>query len=172
MKEQLSALMDGEMDGPGTDAFVKRVPTDAALMQDWALYHLIGESLRQERVYSIDVSEAVSRRLGDEPTVLAPRRPRTSRLQVYAMSAAASVAAVAMVAWVMLQGQVPAVAPMAQAPATGVAVAPVPPLVVPVSATMNDYLRAHQEYSPSTQMLGVAPYIRTVSGESGRDPRR
>jgi sigma-E factor negative regulatory protein RseA len=82
------------------------------------------------------------------------------------------VAAVAMVAWVMLQGQVPAVAPMAQAPATGVAVAPVPPLVAPVSATMNDYLRAHQEYSPSTQMLGVAPYIRTVSGESGRDPRR
>lgn len=171
MKEQLSALMDGELEGPGTEAFVRRIPTDPGLMRDWAVYHLIGESLRQERFYAIDVTPEVGRRLTDEPTVLAPRRPRPSRLQVYAASAAASVAAVAMVSWVMLQGQAPGSAPVAQGPAN-VAAVPVGPQVVPVSATMNDYLRAHQEYSPSTQMLGVAPYIRTVSGESGRDLRR
>jgi|GEM_PF-106618 len=30
-------------------------------------------------------------------------------------------------------------------------------------AGMNDYLLAHQEFSPSTAMQGVAPYVRTVA---------
>jgi hypothetical protein len=29
---------------------------------------------------------------------------------------------------------------------------------------MSEYLIAHQEYSPSTAIQGLAPYIRTVSG--------
>jgi sigma-E factor negative regulatory protein RseA len=36
---------------------------------------------------------------------------------------------------------------------------------------MNEYLIAHQEYSPSTAIQGLAPYIRTVSSaqpEAGR----
>jgi sigma-E factor negative regulatory protein RseA len=37
----------------------------------------------------------------------------------------------------------------------------------PVSAAnqarVNEYLMAHQEYSPSTTLQGVAPYVRTVS---------
>ena len=28
---------------------------------------------------------------------------------------------------------------------------------------MNEYLMAHQEFSPSTALQGVAPYIRSVS---------
>ncbi|MFZ5556767.1 MAG: sigma-E factor negative regulatory protein [Pseudomonadota bacterium] len=167
MTEQLSALMDGELDSAEAEGLIKRLPADAALVHEWALYHVIGESLRQERVYPINVVSTVGRRLGDEPTVLAPPRRRTQRYQVYALSAAASVVAVAMVAWIMLQGQAPSTAlPMAQAPGAAAA------LVMPVSATMNDYLRAHQEYSPSTQILGVAPYVRTVSGEPDRDLRR
>jgi hypothetical protein len=29
---------------------------------------------------------------------------------------------------------------------------------------MNEYLIAHQEFSPSTEIQGLAPYIRSVSG--------
>jgi sigma-E factor negative regulatory protein RseA len=165
--EKVSALMDGELEDSEADGLIKRLSPDAGPGAAWSLYHLIGESLRRERIYAIDVVASVSERLSGEPTVLAPPRRRSQRLQVVALSAAASVVAVAMVAWVMLQGQAPSTAvPMAQAP-----VSP-PALVVPVSANMNDYLRAHQEYSPSTQILGVAPYIRTVSGVPGRDAQQ
>ncbi|HSO05993.1 MAG TPA: sigma-E factor negative regulatory protein [Pelomicrobium sp.] len=173
MNERLSALADGELEDFEAQALMKRMPSDADLMRDWAIYHVIGEALRQERTYRIDIVGVVGRRLAEEPTVLAPRPVRRKRLQVYALSAAASAAAVAMVAWVMLQGQPPAtMAPMAQGPAAVVAGSAGIPVATPVNAAMDDYLRAHQEYSPSTQILGVAPYIRTVSGESGRDPRR
>lgn len=169
MTEQLSALADGELEGAQAQGLIRRTEAEADLLRQWGLYHLIGEALRQERVYPVDVVGAVQRRLAEEPTVLAPRPVRRKRVQVYALSAAASAAAVAMVAWVMLQAQPPAsTAPLAQAPSPGLA-ATAAPAVVPVSATMNDYLRAHQEYSPSTQILGVAPYIRTVSGEPARD---
>jgi sigma-E factor negative regulatory protein RseA len=30
------------------------------------------------------------------------------------------------------------------------------------AGVMNDYLTAHQEFSPSTAMHGVASYVRTV----------
>ncbi len=173
MKEELSALADGELEDFEAQGLVKRIASDSGLARDWGTYHVIGEALRQERTYRIDIVDAVSRRLAEEPTVLAPRPVRRKRVQVYALSAAASAAAVAMVAWVMLQGQAPApVAPLAQSPAPVVVGAAAVPVATPVNAAMDDYLRAHQEYSPSTQILGVAPYIRTVSGESARDPRR
>lgn len=173
MKEELSALADGELEDIEAQGLLKRIGSDPGLARDWGIYHLIGEALRQERTYRVDIVGAVSRRLAEEPTVLAPRPVRRKRVQVYALSAAASAAAVAMVAWVMLQGQPPApVAPLAQSPAPVVVGSGLVPLAMPVNAAMGDYLRAHQEYSPSTQILGVAPYIRTVSGESARDPRR
>jgi len=34
---------------------------------------------------------------------------------------------------------------------------------LPVNETVNDYLLAHQEFSPSTDMRGAASYIRTVA---------
>jgi sigma-E factor negative regulatory protein RseA len=32
-----------------------------------------------------------------------------------------------------------------------------------VANDVDDYLLAHQEFSPSTMMQGMAPYVRTVS---------
>jgi len=34
---------------------------------------------------------------------------------------------------------------------------------VPSEGRMNEYLIAHQEFSPSTEIQGLAPYIRGVS---------
>ncbi len=57
-----------------------------------------------------------------------------------------------------------AVLPVTQAPATDLAQVP------PPDAT-NDYLLAHQGYSPRNSLQGVAPYVRTVSSDA-RGTRR
>jgi sigma-E factor negative regulatory protein RseA len=36
-------------------------------------------------------------------------------------------------------------------------------MAVPATGRISEYLIAHQEFSPSTSIQGVAPYIRTVS---------
>jgi len=36
----------------------------------------------------------------------------------------------------------------------------------PANGAVNDYLLAHQQFSPSTAMQGVASYVRTVSGQN------
>jgi len=93
-----------------------------------------------------------------------PQRPRWQFL-----SAAASVAAVALVGWVAFgpQEEVAQVAQVAPIPVQAVpAVAQVPP---PASA--NDYLYAHQGLSPRNSLQGVAPYVRMVSSEAGVQKR-
>jgi hypothetical protein len=83
------------------------------------------------------------------------------------LSAAASLAAVALVGWMAL-------APQPQTtPAPTVAQAPPepPPIIVPLPSTANDYLLAHQGFSPRIYLQGVAPYARTVS-EQAVEPRR
>jgi sigma-E factor negative regulatory protein RseA len=48
---------------------------------------------------------------------------------------------------------------------------PVPrPPVLSNRGAVNDYLTAHQEFSPSTAMQGLAPYVRTVSADES-NPR-
>ena len=40
------------------------------------------------------------------------------------------------------------------------------PVRVPLPSATDDYLLAHQGYSPRLTLQGVAPYIRTVSDEA------
>ncbi|MBI2318303.1 MAG: anti-sigma 24 factor, partial [Betaproteobacteria bacterium] len=104
----------------------------------------------------------------DEPTVLAPP-PRRSGRSVQragwlAMSLAAGAAAIALVVWMALpQGgtQQPPIA------AAGPASAP-QPQPAPVATEVEDYLLAHQRFSPSGAMQGVASYVRTVADEARR----
>jgi hypothetical protein len=45
---------------------------------------------------------------------------------------------------------------------------PEPPLVaVPLAQGVGDYLLAHQRFSPSLAIGGIAPYIRSVTEENG-----
>jgi hypothetical protein len=48
-------------------------------------------------------------------------------------------------------------------PAPAQATVALPPAVVPAAQGVNDYLLAHQRFSPSSVMGGMAPYVRTVS---------
>jgi sigma-E factor negative regulatory protein RseA len=172
MRESLSALIDGELSGGEFRGQLGRLRTDIQLRDAWDTYHLIGDALRGH--VSEEIASHVFARLRDEPTVLVPRRPAASlrRVTWYAMSAAASVAAVALVVWTAspLWHAEPQVA---TAPAetggdavSAVAIATDPKLAV-TSAEVENYLLAHQPYSHTSAMQGIAPYVRTVADESG-----
>jgi hypothetical protein len=45
------------------------------------------------------------------------------------------------------------------------------PNIVPLPTTANDYLLAHQGFSPRISLQGMAPYVRTVA-EQAVEPRR
>lgn len=165
--EHISALMDGELNESQMTQNLARLKEDPDLLDSWDTFHLIGDVLRGERVLSGVSRQSVSEKLASEPTVLAPRRRAPKKMMTYALSAAASLSAVAVVGWLAFFNN-----PLA--PPSEIATAPPnpPPLAtpspqlasVPSDGTMNEYLIAHQEYSPSTTIQGLAPYIRTVSG--------
>jgi sigma-E factor negative regulatory protein RseA len=164
--DKISQWMDGELSGHETREILGRVKQDPELNHCWGLFHLIGDVMRGERALSREFEQRVAARLASEPTVLAPRQRFASRFTTYALSAAASVSAVALVAWLALFNNPLAPQPeLAQVPTTpSPAAVPSEQLAsVPSDGKMNEYLLAHQEFSPSTEIQGLAPYIRGVS---------
>lgn len=166
--EQISALMDGELDEREAGREVVRLKAEEALRERWDEFHLISDALHGEPLLSSRFNATFSRRLAEEPTVLAPRRrtPRARRMTTYAMSAAASVSAAALVAWVALGPTAPVADQLAKGPEANVEESAGPSVQlanVPSDGRMNEYLLAHEGFSPSTALQGVAPYIRTVS---------
>ncbi len=191
--EHVSSLVDGELAAEEAVREIGRIKAadDTVRRDAWDAYHLIGDVLRDGAAgapaASARFSARFSERLAQEPTVIAPAaarelaaRPVTNskgRWQTYAMSAAASLAAVAVVGWMALpnnSGSKPA-GELAKAPAAAQPqVAAVPPQTAtalvaaakptPATEHVHEYLLAHQGISPSTAFQGVAPYVRTVSG--------
>jgi sigma-E factor negative regulatory protein RseA len=164
--ERISAFMDGELESTEAAAQIGRLKQEANLRETWETYHLIGDALRGEARMSRGLTARICVRLREEPTMLAPRSLPTIRsVRRLALPIAASVGGAALVAWLALfnnplSGPAPGSGPLAQkgaGPAQGTAVA------APAKGAMNDYLLAHQQFSPSTTMQGVASYIRTVS---------
>jgi hypothetical protein len=101
--------------------------------------------------------------------VLAPqRRSSAEKLRRYALSAAASVAAAAFV-WMAMPDDRQDSLQVAAVPAPKLK--PVNQVAVPAGDGAKDYLLAHQRYSPSNAMQGVAPYVRTVASERSASHR-
>ena len=166
--EKISALIDGELEEREARQQFGRLKQDEELAQCWATFHLIGDAMRGENPLSQGFGKRLAQRLAGEPTVLAPRRIAARRLVAYALSAAASLSAVALVGWMALFNNPLAPQPdLAQAPNTPPPAATPTPSAqlasVPSEGRMNEYLIAHQEFSPSTEIQGLAPYIRGVS---------
>jgi len=174
MKDRLSMLMDGELDDRGAASALDALGRDAGALQTWRTYHLIGDAMRDCRLLSEGFAARVGERLADEPTVLAPRREAAEPQPRYrfALSAAASLAAVALVGWLAFAPQKTG-EPVTLAKAPAAAPAPAqatPPAIVPLPNAANDYLLAHQGFSPRLDLQGMAPYVRTVS-DSSQDGR-
>ena len=191
-REHISALMDGELDEARVQTVCQSLKDDDACAC-WAMYHLIGDALRQETFAQGGFARRFAERLAAEPTVLAPgTHPFGARAashgvpwsahwsdQVrarpwyYGMAAAATVAAVGLVGWfgaqefnlgpalseqaaaMPVRSGVASIAVNAQSSAAMSRRAPSPAL--------DPYLLVHQEFSPTTVMQGVRPYVRTVA---------
>jgi sigma-E factor negative regulatory protein RseA len=158
--------MDGELARHESAGALDALHLEGEARDGWRRYHLIGDLMRDTHPLSAGFASRVAERIAEEPTVLAPRRTRlqAARMPLWALSAAASVAAVAMVGWVAF-GPVDD-AQLARGPAQPqvLAAQETPQVAPPVAA--NDYLLAHQGYSPRNSLQGMAPYVRTVSTDA------
>lgn len=166
--ERISAFMDGEAAHTETQQAMQRLKQDGEYNETWATYHLIGDMMRGDPLLRGDFMSRFHARMEREPTQLAPRVTWRKSANL-ALSAAASISAIAVVLTLALtenplrsQGQI-AVAPRAEAPVVAQIEPKARPTPVSQPRKVNEYLMAHQEYSPSTTLQGVAPYVRTVS---------
>jgi sigma-E factor negative regulatory protein RseA len=158
MKQEISALMDGELFEDQADAFLDKLKRHPETQQDWESYHLIGDALRQPDHICKSFAKSFHERLQAEPTVIAPYARTSQRVRNFALSAVASVMALALVAWLSLQvGREPApqIASVQQDNISAIR---------PVSTQVDDYLMAHQEFSPSADVHGATSYIHAVAG--------
>ena len=160
MNEDISRLMDGELDEEiAVDRVVAGLRQDGA-MATWACYHAIGDALRGECRATERVSRRIAAALASEPTVLAPPR-RVDRPATWAWAAAATVAAVAVVGWTAVSlTDTPASAMALAREAASVRAEALRPQVIPA-----DYLLAHREASPGTPIQVVSPLQRAVVNE-------
>jgi sigma-E factor negative regulatory protein RseA len=166
--EKISELMDGELSARESRSQIQRLEKDPDLGDSWETYHLIRDALRNE----VDLGPAFAKRLHDrlerEPAIVAPHTRLVNRVVRYSLPMAAGVAGIAVVGWLALSN-LPGSGGMqqlAQAPAAQQAAAIAPaPAAARVNGQVRDYLLAHQEFSPSTAMQGVASYVRTVSAD-------
>lgn len=159
MKQHISALMDGELFDDEAEAVIDKLKRRPEGHGEWQLYHLIGDALRQPDHVHADISAALRVRLQAEPTVLAPHGRATHRARWFAVSAVASVMALAVVAWLSAK-----VAPEAPPQVAMQQSGNVRPASLAPKRGVNDYLMAHQEFSPANGMQGAASYIRTAAG--------
>lgn len=153
-KEKISQLMDGELDEAGAASALAALRDDIVAGETWRTYHLISDAIRDTPLLSQGFAARLSERLAAERTVLAPARG-LARPRLW-LAAAASSAAVALVAWLAFAPQPEPRASIAKAAPPVVAV-----MALPKAA--NDYLLAHQSSSPRIYLQGMAPYVRTVS---------
>lgn len=157
MGEDISRLMDGEFEDEQFDVVVGRLKRPEG-MDAWVCYHVIGDTLRGANVVAPGFSRRFAARLAAEPTVMAPQAA-ASRPVTYVWAAAAGMAAVALVGWVAFGTLQPEPMMFAKAGEAGSVRAPaLKPQVVPA-----DYLLAHHEYSPTTPVQGLGPYLRPAS---------
>lgn len=168
--DRISAFMDGETRRHEARQAILHLKQDQEYCESWNTFHLIGDVMRGDPLLRDGFTVRLRSRLQQEPTVLAPRFSWRKPVSL-ALSAAASLAAVAVILTLILtdnplqpQPQLAAVLKPETTGSTQTAALPQP---VPAAnqSRVNEYLMAHQEFSPSTDVQGTASYIRTVAGQ-------
>lgn len=154
MTQELSSLMDGELEAHEAERAVRVVCGNEELKAKWHAYHLIGEALRGEASRPGIATRRIMDAIAREPTVLAPRWRVSAGAGRIAFAAAASVATVAVVGWIGLQDRgTPAGPAVASAPAATIA-----SRVVPLN-NVNEYMVVHRQ-------LPNADFYRPVSSQA------
>ena len=163
MTQDISALMDGELESHESDRAIQACCRDEQSARTWHEYHFIGEAMRQQAVRPSRVAERVMESLRAEPTVLAPRPRAFARVARVALAAAASVATVAVVGWIGFTGSTsPTASTVAVTPAQPEGIQAVvhnaPPAGVPAASRneIHDYLAAHRQTASPESYRPVA----------------
>jgi len=156
MKIELSSMLDNELDPSSQRALLTVLHGEENMRASWDTYILIGETLRGSPELATNLTEKVMHALQNEPTILASFPRRAPGIVRSAAALAASLAGVAVVGWLTLSP------PASQTTIFTIAKAP-KPVVAATTHRMQEYLMAHQAYSPSSRIQGGASYIRTVS---------
>lgn len=156
MKIELSSMVDNELDIDDQHALLAVLRSDRNMRASWDSYMLLGDALRGSPELATDLTANVMNALRNEPTILAVPKRQTPGAFRRVAALAASLAGVAFVGWLTLSppASQTSIAPLAKIPA---------PPIASTSARMQEYLMAHQAYSPSSRIQGGASYIRTVS---------
>jgi sigma-E factor negative regulatory protein RseA len=178
--EDLSSLIDGELDPHESAAVLDALCRDAELQRRWSDLQLVGDALRSTEVAACHVDgfcARVKNALADEPTVLAPRAGRPAAVRRYAIPGVAVAASVAAIAFVAV--------PLLRAPAADMT-AQTQPSPAPISAPMvartdeagaraasaianaralDPYFAAHRELTGGTPLPRATAYLRTSAGE-------
>ncbi len=111
-KEQVSALMDSEMDPREMDRLLERMRNDSRLKDCWHDYHLIGDALRRQlpRHINTELHARISAAIQNEPAHFLPRqaaakKPAIShRKEALGFALAASVTAIAVLGVMQVGG--------------------------------------------------------------------
>jgi len=196
-REQISALADGELSDQQINIALAALRQPGA-RADWEVYHQIGDVLRSEDMavtMSSGFAARLASRLDAEPTIVAPvvgvgtgnlaedRRDDAVKHTVkrWAVPSAVAAAAMATVAFfttpqlmVALKGEPSSIETVRVAAGTpvgesgAVVMAAGDGDVVLRDPRIDDYLLAHQRFSPS--VYSTAQYARsaTFSGDSGK----
>ena len=160
MKDQLSALIDGEYDIHGAEHLLTAAKSTGEISQCWAQYHLIGDVIRGESKMHPNFHSRVMQALENEPayeevaiepgmspTMLQTKPAVSRKVLLKSMpiwSVAASVAAVMFVGWMVLQ--------------QNVATTELAPVEIAQNMPM-EYLQAHHDAVPSS----AAYYMQNVA---------
>lgn len=154
MTQELSSLMDGELDALEADRTITGCYRSTEHSATWQAYHLIGDVMRGDHAGRPGAADRIIDLLGKEPTVLSPRRRFSQGAGRIAFAAAASVATIAAVGWIGFASRGGPEVPLAARDAVSG--------VVPVSAmaqppmNVNDYLVAHRQMPASDVYRAVA----------------
>lgn len=170
--EQISALMDEELEASGREMLIYRLSGNSALKDRWESYHLISEVLKNNLPESVDVGFAsrISALIADEESPVVERRPRLPGWTgpAVGLGLAASVAAVAVLGLstdLVPGGSVPGGnvrTEVAQASTDWETARP------ELRSRLGPYLLTHSEQASFAGVQGVLPYVRMVGYESPR----
>lgn len=151
MKDQISALVDDELSLDSSEHLLTAVKTGGESAECWAMYHLIGDTMRGNPVFKMDFQQRVMSQIKDEAFILVPgvKKPFIKTPAVWSM--AASVAAVMFVGWMVMQQQ-------AQQGTD----------ITPLEIAQNlpsEYWLAHQASAPSSAAYYIQPAGYSESGK-------
>lgn len=174
IREQISALLDGELPEAEQRLLLERLERDPALRLHWSRYQLISDAVHQTLPPQIDMhfADRVMAALDEQPEH--HRQPVGGLARAVkplaGLAVAASVAVVAVLA--VQQTRTPDAGPgavqvAAQQPAPALTVKARAAASLPAQngSRLNAYVVNHSEYAASGGMPGMSPYVRIVGYE-------